>query len=125
MVPLSSQRHGPASWRCKGDPSLWEEEANSYIAPVLGLPELPFVNWSSPHPTPADGVFWKTPEIAAWAGARPFAWLDDQITEADHSWLATHHTGPALLHWIDPRAGLQAEDFAALRSWAENLGSDS
>jgi hypothetical protein len=27
--------------------TTWEEEANNFVAPVLGLPVLPFVRWSS------------------------------------------------------------------------------
>ena len=35
----------------------------------------------------ADGVYWKTPEIMAWADGRPFAWIDDEITDADREWV--------------------------------------
>lgn len=49
---------------------------------------------------------------------RPFAWLDDEIGEADRRWISDHHTGPALLHRVDPRIGLLLVDFAALEAWA-------
>ncbi|MCX4664448.1 hypothetical protein [Streptomyces uncialis] len=116
--------HGPALAALPFDlvwATTWEEEANDFIAPVLGLPPLPFVPWSSPRPEPADGVFWKTPEIAAWADGRAFAWVDDEITDADRTWVAAHHHGPALLRRIDPRSGLTADDFAALSDWATDL----
>ena len=101
--------------------TTWEREANDYIAPLLGLPSLPFIAWPDPRPEPEDGVFWKTPEIVAWAKGRPFAWIDDEITAADQAWVRTHHDGPALLHRIDPRLGLRDDDFALLTIWAETL----
>jgi hypothetical protein len=70
---------------------------------------------------PGGGVFWKTPEIVAWAKGRAFAWIDDEITEADRAWVNEHHEGPALLHRVDPRFGLANNDFAALTAWATGL----
>ncbi|MET9560902.1 hypothetical protein ABZY07_11220, partial [Streptomyces tauricus] len=70
---------------------------------------------------PGGGVFWKTPEIVAWAKGRAFAWIDDEITEADRAWVNEHHDGPALLHRVAPRLGLANDDFAALTAWATVL----
>ncbi|WP_371541204.1 hypothetical protein OG266_00160 [Streptomyces sp. NBC_00554] len=66
-------------------------------------------------------MFWKTPEIVAWAKGRAFVWIDDEITEADRAWVKEHYDGPALLHRIDPRCGLAIDDFAALTAWATGL----
>ena len=101
--------------------TTWEQEANNYVAPVLGLPELPFITWTEPRPDPGGGVFWKTPQIVAWARDRAFAWVDDEITDADRAWVRAHHVGPALLHRIDPRVGLDAADLAKLADWAVGL----
>lgn len=82
--------HGPALRALPFDlvwATTWEEEANEFIAPVLGLPELPFIAWASTRHSPEGGVFWKTPEIVAWASGRPFAWVDDDITASDHDWV--------------------------------------
>ncbi|MEY9874775.1 hypothetical protein ABH931_004275 [Streptacidiphilus sp. MAP12-33] len=98
--------------------TTWEEEANVFLAPLLGLPELPFIAWSEQRPEPGGGVFWKTPEIVAWAQGRPFAWVDDQITDADRAWVQDQHPAPALLHHVDPRTGLTEDDFARLSRWA-------
>ncbi|MDH6131067.1 hypothetical protein P3T37_000434 [Kitasatospora sp. MAA4] len=119
--------HGPALAALPFDlvwATTWEEEANAYVSPVLGLPELPFIAWSVPRPTPEGGVFWKTPEIVAWAAGRPFAWVDDEIGEPDRAWVRDHHPGPALLHRVDPKLGLLPEDFAVLRRFAEDLAPD-
>ena len=113
--------HGPALASLPFDlvwATTWEEEANAFVAPALGLPKLPFIRWSSPRSEPGGGVFWKTPEIVAWVADRAFAWVDDEITRADHEWVAAHHRGPALLHRVDSRFGLGPQDFAALEAWA-------
>ncbi|GAA2826907.1 hypothetical protein GCM10010441_59220 [Kitasatospora paracochleata] len=113
--------HGPALAELPYDlvwATTWEEEANDFLAPLLRLPALPFIAWSDPRPRPEGGVFWKTPDIVTWAQGRPFAWIDDQITDADRAWVRTHHNGPALLHRVDPRTGLTAADFATLADWA-------
>lgn len=101
--------------------TTWEQEANEYIGPVLGLPELPVITWPEERAEPDDGLFWKTPEIVAWAKGRPFAWIDDQITDADRDWVRACHDGPALLRYVDPAIGLAAQDFEALALWAEAM----
>ncbi len=79
------------------------------------------MTWASPRPQSVGDVFWKTPEIVAWSGGRPFAWLDDEITNADVDWVAEHHGGAALLRRIDPSLGLLPQDFTALLEWADGL----
>jgi hypothetical protein len=117
--------HGPALADLGLDlvwATAWEQEANDYIAPILGLPtSLPVITWSDPRPDPGDGVFWKTPEIVAWARGRAFAWVDDEITDADRAWVRSRHDAPALLHRVDPRTGLTDDDFALLAGWAAAL----
>jgi hypothetical protein len=116
--------HGPALAVLAFDlvwATTWEQEANDYVAPRIGLPSLPFITWLDPRPDPGGGVFWKTPQVVAWAEGRSFAWVDDEITDADSAWVRDHHDGPALLHRIDPRIGLTADDFALLAAWAESV----
>lgn len=117
--------HGPALAALAYDlvwATTWEQEANEFVAPALGLPSLPFIAWLEPRPDPGGGVSWKTPQIVAWMGSRAFAWVDDAITDADRAWVAAHHDAPAFLHRIDPRIGLTADDFTLLADWAEALG---
>jgi hypothetical protein len=101
--------------------TTWEGEANGYVSPILGLPHLPVIAWPSPRPQPEGKVFWKTPVITDWAAGRPFAWIDDEITEADRAWVTVVHSSPALLHRIDPAVGLLPEDFAILATWAARI----
>ncbi|MFD7964174.1 hypothetical protein ACFV5J_25570 [Streptomyces zaomyceticus] len=100
--------------------TTWEEDANAWIAPRLGLPVSPVLPWPpGDGPAPAPGLHWKTPELVAWAAGRPFAWVDDEIGAADRAWVAAHHPGPALLHRVDPGRGLTEADYERLAAWAE------
>jgi hypothetical protein len=102
--------------------TAWQQDANAEIAPRIGLPNLPVVNW--PDPTAAHesedrwlGLCWKTRTLVDWAAGRPFAWVDDEITTADQDWVSEHHPGPALLHRVDAVQGLTDQDFDALNAW--------
>jgi hypothetical protein len=97
--------------------TTWMAHANDVVAPRLGLPSLPVVDWPVDDDIPAPGLHWKTACLVRWAGARPFVWLDDEITAADREWVAAHHPGPALLHRVDPHVGLTEPIFAALTAW--------
>ena len=98
--------------------TTWTDEANEVIAPVLGLPDLPVVEW--PDTSDEDlchGLHWKTRAVCDWAAGRTFVWVDDEITGADQDWVAGHYTGDALLYRVDASRGLVTADFAALAAW--------
>ncbi|GGV16436.1 hypothetical protein GCM10010260_64630 [Streptomyces filipinensis] len=134
LVPLDSRRplrvwlnpaHGPALLGLGYDlcwATSWMAEANIWIAPVVGLPELPYVDFArglfAERP---DGVHWKTEAIVAHAGGRPFAWVDDEQSPADTRYVRARHPGPALLRHVHPGIGLRDADFTALRKFASAL----
>ncbi|MGD6744202.1 HAD domain-containing protein [Streptomyces sp. BH106] len=99
--------------------TTWGHEANEVVAPLIGLPPpLPVLEW--PAHTPADGphgLHWKTRPIVAWAGSRPFIWVDDEIGPMDRQWVEAQHPAPALLHRVDPSQGLTEADFSVLAQW--------
>jgi hypothetical protein len=97
--------------------STWMAEANEVIAPRLGLPVLPVVDWPDTDEEPRPGVHWKTVPITRWAARRPFVWLDDETTDVDRRWVAAHHPQRALLHRVDPYLGLTDTDLAAVHHW--------
>lgn len=97
--------------------STWMDEANQVVAPRLGLPALPFVEWPDDEERVPPGVHWKTAALVRWAAGRAFVWLDDEIGARDKRWVAAHHPGPALLHRVDAGRGLTGQDVAAVRRW--------
>ncbi|MBQ1024772.1 hypothetical protein KBX00_10355 [Micromonospora sp. C95] len=97
--------------------STWMAEANEVVAPRLGLPALPVVDWIDDDKEPPYGVHWKAASLARWAAGRAFVWLDDEITDADRRWVAAHHPHPALLRRVDPHLGLTDTDLTTVRQW--------
>jgi hypothetical protein len=97
--------------------TTWMADANEVIAPRLGLPELPVVEFPEDDDEPEHGLHWKTRFLVRWADGRPFVWLDDEITAADRRWIRTHYRGRALVHRVDPLVGLTGADFALIRRW--------
>ncbi|MEU3919098.1 HAD domain-containing protein [Streptomyces sp. NPDC029004] len=98
--------------------TTWKGEANEWIGPHLGLPELPFIDWPQMHGKAPRGTFWKTQYILEYAAGRPFAWVDDEITALDQEWVAQRHLAAALLLRVHPGIGLTRPDFDALADWA-------
>lgn len=106
--------------------TTWEDEANVEIASRIGLPPLPVVKWPEPSGEHERedrwfGLCWKTRTLVTWASGRPFAWVDDEITDADREWVSAHHSGRALLHHVESYRGLGDEDFAVLDHWLRTL----
>jgi hypothetical protein len=104
--------------------TTWMAEANEVISPLLGLPELPVVDWPDDEEPPVAS-HWKTAFLTRWAAGRPFVWIDDEMTDADRRWVQAHHPGQALLHRVDPQVGLTEKDFSAIRQWLEAVGGVS
>lgn len=99
--------------------TTWMAAANRWIGPVVGLPELPYVDFGDRlFGERPDGVHWKTETIVAYAEGRPFAWVDDEQGAPDGVFVTARHPGPALLHHVNPRLGLREGDFAALAEFA-------
>ncbi|MER7760646.1 hypothetical protein [Streptomyces sp. NPDC097619] len=102
--------------------TTWGDEANRWIAPVLGLPELPWVDFGEAlFRERPDGVHWKTGPLVAYAAGRAFAWVDDEQSHLDEEFTGAHHPAPALLHHVDPRVGLRTADFGVLGAFVRSL----
>ncbi|MFE2418742.1 HAD domain-containing protein [Streptomyces hokutonensis] len=102
--------------------TIWMDDANTCVAPWLGLPQLPLVDWLDPaEDRVGDGkggwLHWKTRPLVAWAAGRPFVWVDDEIGDADRDWVSAHHHERALLQRVDPRYGITDADLAAMGEW--------
>lgn len=101
--------------------TTWTSDANEYLSPRLGLPQLPVVDWPEPsdldEQDERDGLHWKTRALVNWAAGRPFVWIDDEITDKDRRWVRARRGAPALLHRVDPRQGLAEADYVVLGEW--------
>jgi hypothetical protein len=97
--------------------TTWMAEANEVVTPRLGLPDLPVLEWPDGDEDLEHGLHWKTMHLTQWADGRPFAWLDDEITDADRRRVAAHHPAPTLLRCVDPYVGLTEADFSSIRQW--------
>jgi hypothetical protein len=95
--------------------TAWEHQANRLICPVLGLPELPVIEFPQ-----APGPFRKLPAVIAAVGSRECAWIDDEHSREHHDW-ARQRDVPTLLADIDPAEGLTAATAARLARWAAAL----
>lgn len=98
--------------------TTWEGHANEHIAPLVGLPKLPWV------PLPPGRFseyrhpgYIKAIALQAYAntdeGLRPFAWFDD---DANPSYLRAY-PAPHLLVQVHSVTGLQDEHLERAREW--------
>ncbi|MFF5019437.1 hypothetical protein [Streptomyces sp. NPDC001165] len=121
--------HGPALMALPYElvwATTWEHDANDWIGWRIGLPreqDLPVIEFGDQWTVRPDGTYVKTWPVVAYAAGRPFAWVDDQISDVDRAYVDRHHPGPALLHWVDPRKGLTEDDFAVLADWAARIST--
>lgn len=125
--------HGPRLRQMPCDvvwATAWMHDANRVIAPILGLPELAVAEFGelpgiddplSSEDDQGGLLNWKTEVLVALASGRPFAWLDDELTDVDRAWVSANHVGAALLHRVDPAVGLREADLAVLEEWLRSL----
>jgi hypothetical protein len=105
--------------------TTWRADANVWIGPVLGLPELPWVDWPAPHGLSATGPMWKTRRVLEFADGRPFAWVDDELTRSDEEWVRARYDAATLLLPVDPATGLCRHHFEQLAAFARGLSRAS
>jgi hypothetical protein len=97
--------------------TAWQLNANRLISPVLGIGELPVIEF------PRDGrdqYFRKLPAVIDAVGDRPCAWIDDEHRPDHYAW-AERRGVPTWMMDIDPAVGLTARDAERLTAWAAGL----
>jgi hypothetical protein len=97
--------------------TAWEHNANRLIGPVLGLPELPVVEFPL---SGRDLFFRKLPSVIEAVGDRPCAWIDD-VHLPDHYEWARQRGVPTLIIDINPAEGLTSAVAVQLARWAAEL----
>ncbi|MEV0269180.1 HAD domain-containing protein [Hamadaea sp. NPDC050747] len=94
----------------------WGVNANRLLAPLLGLAQLPVIQFPPAPFRPED----KVPAIAAYAEGRPAVWIDDMLTAEAYAW-ADRRAEPTLLIAADPAEGLTRAMVDEALSWAATL----
>ncbi len=98
----------------------WEDRANEHLPYLLDLPfdELPYLTFDGR--AVFGSAHWKVDAIADYAGDRPAAWVDDNLSEECHVW-AKLRSPPTLLLETDPSIGLTDEHVDQLLAWAKQV----
>lgn len=107
--------------------TMWDDLANTELAPRLDLPSLPYIPcWDNSHTVPLWGevmVHHKIPAIVKHVGSRAIAWIDDEIGKNDLAWAQVRNdtVAPTKFLKIDERMGLLEHHVIKLITWAESL----
>jgi hypothetical protein len=104
--------------------SYWCDEANTWIGPRVGLPDLPFVPIPRFPGLTEGGTLggWKARHVAAWADGRPFAWFEDEPDAAERV-AAEPGVADHLLVAVEPQVGLTQEHIDRARVWLQALSA--
>ena len=107
----------------------WEHHANSVIAPLHEIGALPVIEWDTdalggdvlPEDQPEGWTGyhdWKLPWIERYAGDRPFAWVDDEVSDAGIKW-AERRSIPSLFVRPSSNNGLSDDHVVRLLTFAK------
>jgi hypothetical protein len=102
--------------------SYWQNRANTWVAPRVGLPALRFVpiprHWR-PRTRPSAGC-WKGRHVASWVGQGPFVWFEDDA-DAIACLAGQPGLGRHLAVKVDPLIGLTSSHVEQARAWLDDL----
>jgi hypothetical protein len=97
--------------------SGWEDRANDHLPHVLGLGPYPHLTFGNRE----VAGHWKLAAVAAHAGDRPVAWIDDDVNDAVHDW-AQRRCAPTLIVETRPASGLTPQLAEGLGPWGPARG---
>jgi hypothetical protein len=98
--------------------SGWEAKANDYLPNIIGVPELPFLEFDGA--ARFGSAHWKLASLDEYGKGRPLAWIDDSFDESCYEW-ARGRDEPTLLVPTEPHLGLEEVQVEALTAWAGGL----
>lgn len=104
--------------------SLWGATAPAEIGRRLGLAEAEAIDFTclqGEGEPDCTGATFKLGAVAARAGDRPCAWVDDDFHDDARTW-ATQRGAPTLLVQPDPHVGLTGAHIIALMEFAAEAG---
>jgi hypothetical protein len=107
--------------------TTWQAHANTWIAPHVRLPTMPWVPIEAPSSgeIPVSIGAWKAECVAAWGGhGRPFVWFDDEPDVADTlaEIAQKKPVGEHLVIKVNPKTGLTDDHLGEARSWLSTAG---
>jgi hypothetical protein len=101
--------------------TTWENDANTWIGPHVGLPKLEYVTFGPRGEDRNSKLFWKTQHIASYMlkkyPGRDFIVVDDEIKEKDLDYLRDYCPVNIEIFPINPSKGLDSDDFDKIREW--------
>ena len=100
----------------------WEDRANDSLAPLIGLPDLPFLTFDGA--ARFGSAHWKLGPIDEFAGDRALAWIDDSFDESCYEW-AQQRQAETLLVPTESPFGLEEAQTEALVLWANQLAREA
>jgi hypothetical protein len=100
----------------------WEDRANDSLAPLLGLPDLPFLTFDGA--ARFGSAHWKLGPLDQYGGRRPLAWIDDSFDESCYDW-AERRDAPTLLVPTNSQLGLEQAHADTMVDWARALPGES
>lgn len=99
--------------------TAWSAEDRARLSAMLHLPAF---HGAVTLPAGEFDPREKVPAVAAVAGDRPVAWIDDLLTADAWDW-ARRRQAPTLLLPIDPAVGLTRADAEILLRWAARFST--
>lgn len=98
--------------------SYWQNRANTWIAPRIGLPSIRNVPIPSRSRLRARSSLgeWKAAHVAAWIGPTPFVWFEDE-PDVPGSLVQQPSLGPHLVITVNPATGLTQPHIERARVW--------
>jgi hypothetical protein len=100
----------------------WEDRANDSLAPLLGLPDLPWLSFDGA--ARFGSAHWKLGPLDEYGRGRAMAWIDDSFDESCFAW-AQERSEPTLLVPTESPYGLEEAHAETLTRWAAELGEAS
>jgi hypothetical protein len=109
LTDLAAETNSELVW-C----TYWEHNASKFIAPVLGLPEMPYIPIKLWKMDASLGSH-KAHSALDYAGSNKFAYFDDEYD------IGYHLTGSNGTHiYVDPEDGLQPHHIAQAKNYLMN-----
>ena len=107
--------------------TAWEDDANEWIGPRIGLPRLDFINWNTKNTWTPERLHWKTKRILHWMAYNrpevPFIWIDDEVIRRDRDFIQENYSPDSTTLKVPPDKGLIDEHFKTIADWKNSVSS--